>query len=130
MKKISYNAKQVRLLAVVLFIVVFFITYKLTLSKSLPVKIVIFSIEFLVLISALAIPRKFFPIFKMIIVLAGFIGNIVYTVISTLIFYFILTPISLLMRLFGRKFLIHKIDQSLDTYYEDDAPHTGVENQF
>ena len=68
------------------------------------------------------------PLFFYIIF--GIPGLVIFKVISTVVFYLILTPIALVMRAFGKKFLIHKTDSSLDTYYEDYVPHAGIDKQF
>jgi hypothetical protein len=34
------------------------------------------------------------------------------------------------MKLFGKKFMVHKTDQKLKSYYEESLPNTGMERQF
>lgn len=130
MRKTEYNPKQVRIFSVLLFILIAFITYKLTLPLDLPLRIILFSIEGLILLSILLKPKYFYPVFRTALIISSFIGNIIFKIISTVVFYFILTPISLAMRLFGKTFLIHKTNPKLETYYEGYTRHAGIEKQF
>jgi hypothetical protein len=130
MRKIETKPKQVRIFAILLFILIGFLTFKLTAPFSLVFKIIIFVIEGLVLVASLIKPNFFAPVFKIALIGSSFIGNIIFKIISTLVFYFILTPIALVMRLFGKKFLIHKMNPKLETYYEDYLHHGGIEKQF
>ncbi len=130
MIKFDYNPKQVRIFAVLLFILIGFFTYKFSATLTLTLKIIIFSFEGLLVLAILIKPRFFSPVFKIALIGSSFIGNIIFKIISTLVYYSILTPISITMRLFGKKFLIHKINPKLKTYYEDCVPHAGIEKQF
>lgn len=130
MRKIEYNPKQVRIFSILLFALIAFITFKLTSSLEGLWRIILFTIEGLFLLLILLKPRFFYPVFRTALVISSFIGNIIFKVISTVVFYLILTPIALVMRAFGKKFLIHKTDSSLETYYEDYVPHAGIDKQF
>lgn len=130
MKKIDYDSKQVRIFAVLLFILIAFVTYKLIISKTYPVKITIFSLETIILIFILIKPKYFFPVFKTALIFSSFLGNIIFKVISIFVYFIILTPISLIMRLFGKTFLTHRINKTVETYYEEYTPHAGIEKQF
>lgn len=130
MRKIETKPKQVRIFAVLLFILIGYITFRLTLSLPLIVKILIFSAEGLCLAAALIRPRFFAPVFKVALIVSGAIGNTIFKIISTLVFYLILTPLALVMRLLGKKFLVHKMDPGAATYYMDYHPHGGIEKQF
>ena len=130
MRKIEYNPKQVRIFSVLLFVLIAFITFKLTRSLDELWRIIIFSAEGLILLFILFKPRFFYPVFRTALVISSFIGNIIFKIISTVVYYIILTPIALVMRLFGKTFLIHKTDSRLDTYYEDFVPPAGIDKQF
>ena len=130
MRHIETKPKQVRIFAVLLFILIGFITFRLTPSLSLIIKTLIYSLEGLSLLTALIKPGFFAPVFKIALIVSGFIGSIIFKIISTLVFYVIMTPLSLIMRLLGKKFLIHKMDPKADSYYEDYHAHGGIEKQF
>lgn len=130
MRQVETKPKQVRIFAVLFFLLVGFITYKLTPALSLLLKTIIYAAEALVLVISLIKPAFFAPVFKIALIGSGFIGNIIFKIISTLVFYLILTPLSLIMRLFGKKFLNHKTDPRAETYYEGFHPHGGIEKQF
>lgn len=130
MKKIEYNPKQVRIFSVILFVLIALITFKPTRSLDELWRIIIFSAEGLILLFILLKPRFFYPVFRTALVISSFIGNIIFKIISTVVFYIILTPIALIMRLFGKTFLIHKADTRIDTYYEDFVPHAGIDKQY
>jgi hypothetical protein len=130
MKKINYNPKQVRLFLVLALVFCFILTLNFTKSSNWQTRIFILAAEFVFLGFFFLMPRLFFPVFRIILILSGLLGNFIYAVITILVYYFILTPLSLLMRLFGKKFLHHKINPSLQTYYEDGIPNTDVTKQF
>jgi hypothetical protein len=130
MRKIEYNPKQVRIFSILLFALIAFITFRLTASADGIWRIILFSAEGLILLFILLKPKFFYPVFRTALIISSFIGNIIFNVISTVVFYLILTPIALVMRLFGKTFLIHRTDTRLDSYYEVYVPHAGIDKQF
>ena len=130
MKKLEYNSKQVRIFSTILFLLIGFVTYRLTLSRNFTFKAIVFSSEILVLLFIFLKPIIFYPVFRTAMVFSTFLGNIIFKIITTVVFYFILTPIALVMRLFGKKFLTLQKNQNQDTYFEDYVPHAGTEKQY
>ena len=73
---------------------------------------------FLVL-AGLIYPRILKPLNKVWMGLAITLGFIMSRVILTILFYLVLTPISFIARIFGKKFMILKYDKSAKTYWEE-----------
>ena len=94
--------------------------------------IIISAIAVLLLLLSLVIPKWLTPL-RMVWDKIGHILGVINTYILLTIFYiFILTPLGLLMRLFGKDILKLKITPKQTTYWET-APQTGeskMENQF
>jgi|GEM_PF-1898004 len=59
------------------------------------------------------------PLFDLILKLSGKLGSLIFGIITTIVFYFILTPISLLRRISGKKILKLKFEKESDSYYEE-----------
>lgn len=129
MKKIAYKPKQVRFFLVFLVILITLVTFRFT--KNHPsARIILLAAEVLFVGFFFLQPKLFFPIFRVIMVVTGYIGNFMFYVISTITFYLVLTPIALVMRLFGKEFMQYKIDPTLPTYYEQGSDEHDIEKQF
>ncbi len=59
------------------------------------------------------------PLFDIIIKFTGKIGSFIFGIITTLVFFLILTPISLFRRFSGKKMLTLGFDDEADSYYEN-----------
>ena len=66
---------------------------------------------------AIAIPSVLKPVYWMWMVFATILGGVMTRIILSLLFYIILTPIGLISRLFGRKFLELKWNHSQKSYW-------------
>lgn len=71
----------------------------------------------LVIFTLIAIPvlRPFHRLWMMIALLMGFVMS---RVILTLLFYIVITPIGLLAKIFGKKFMPLGFDKNANTYWE------------
>jgi hypothetical protein len=72
----------------------------------------------LLLISGLTFPQILKPLNKIWMGLAVVLGFFMSRLILTILFYIALTPISLIAKLVGKKFMILKYDKSAKTYWE------------
>ncbi|HEY6437405.1 MAG TPA: SxtJ family membrane protein [Ignavibacteriaceae bacterium] len=72
----------------------------------------------LLFISGLFIPQILKPLNKIWMGLAIVLGFFMSRLILTVLFYFVLTPISFIARLVGKKFMILKFDKPAKTYWE------------
>jgi hypothetical protein len=88
----------------------------------------------LLLILGLTIPQILRPLNKVWMALALIMGWIMTRVILSILFYLGLTTISLLAKLFGKKFLELKIDRSKESYWikreNKKITPTDLERQF
>jgi hypothetical protein len=69
-------------------------------------------------ISGLVIPQILKPLNKIWMGLAIILGFFMSRIIITVLFYIALTPISIIAKLVGKKFMILKFDRSINTYWE------------
>ena len=70
----------------------------------------------LVLLGAI-LPRLLAPIYRVWMTLALAMGFVMTRVILTLFFFFLVTPVGLVMRLFGKDFIGKKLDRNASTYW-------------
>jgi hypothetical protein len=70
------------------------------------------------------------PVFESVLKVTGKIGALIFGVITTLVYLFILTPIALYKRLTGRKLLDTGIEKDKQTYYEAWEPPESIEKQY
>jgi len=70
-----------------------------------------------IILSMIAIPvlRPFHKLWMMLALAMGFVMS---RVILTLLFYIVITPIGLLAKIFGKKFMPLRFDQNTTTYWE------------
>lgn len=69
-------------------------------------------------LSGLVIPQILKPLNKIWMGLAIILGFFMSRVILTLLFYLVLTPISIIAKLVRKKFMILKYDKSVNSYWE------------
>ena len=86
----------------------------------------LWGIGLLFLILGFILPSVLRPIYKIWMLLAFFIGGIVSRVILTVLFYVVLTPTGLVLRLFGKDILDKKFDKRRESYWvkKDLSGHT------
>ena len=86
----------------------------------------LWGIGLLFLILGFILPSVLRPIYKIWMLLAFFIGGIVSRVILTVLFYVVLTPTGLVLRLFGKDILDEKFDKKRKSYWvkKDLSGHT------
>jgi hypothetical protein len=129
MKKIEYQPKQIRIFLALLLAFGIFLTFKLTRGAG-QARIAIIAGE-IVLIGALAaVPKLFFPVYRLIMIGSGYLGNFMFALISILVFFIILTPIALIMRLFGKKFMETRISPALPSYYDEGEEGHDITKQY
>jgi len=75
-------------------------------------------IGLLLFISGLTFPQILKPLNKIWMGLAIVLGFFMSRIILTVLFYIALTPIALIAKLVGKKFMILKYDKSANTYWE------------
>ena len=76
-----------------------------------------FSVSAVSLIFGIFFPMKLKPVFKVFTKVAHAIGWVNTRIILTVVYYAILTPIGLVMRIFGKDILDAKLDRNAKSYW-------------
>ena len=86
----------------------------------------LWGIGLLFLILGFILPSVLRPVYRIWMLLAYFIGGIVSRVILTLLFYVVLTPTGLVLRLFGKDVLDQRFEKDRESYWikKDLTDHT------
>jgi len=113
----------------ILFIIGVYLLY-----KGKPAYPVLLSLGFLIIILGLALPKILLPFQKVWMILAVVLGFIMTRVILSILFYFIITPIGFLAKVFGKPFLDLKFHDSKNSYWnireKKDYEKIDTERQF
>ncbi len=70
------------------------------------------------------------PVFDLILKLTGKIGTLIFGIITTAVFYLILTPISLFRRVTGKKMLKLGFEKKSDSYFEEWEESSDFTKQY
>jgi hypothetical protein len=130
MKQINHSAKNIRIFLLLLTAFSALVLWRGFRGVDVPLKIKIGAgIAVLALFFSL-LPRLFAPAYRAIMAASGFVGNTIFLVIAATVFFVLLTPLSLVMRLFGKAFMPSHRDQGAASYFE--SPHTahGYDKQY
>ena len=86
----------------------------------------LWGIGLLFLILGFILPSVLRPVYRIWMLLAYFIGGIVSRVILTVLFYVVLTPTGLVLRLFGKDVLDQRFEKDRESYWikKDLSGHT------
>ena len=123
--KISSN----RSFGIVFFIVFFLIAlYPLTYSGELRIWSAIISLIFLIL--GLINSNILAPLNKLWFKFGIFLGKIITRIIMGIIFFLVVTPIGLLMRLLGKDLINLKYNNNKSYWIEKNGPKSKMKNQF
>lgn len=86
---------------------------------------------FITLLIYIVTPKIFKRLYFGWIKFGGFIGNINSHIIMFIVYFFLITPIGLLLRVFGKDLLSKKMGYKEETYWvEADTVLTSMKNQF
>ena len=123
--KISSN----RSFGIVFFIVFLLISlYPLTYSEEIRIWSSIISLSFLIL--GLLNSKILTPLNKLWFKFGILLGKIISPLIMGIIFFLVVTPIGLIMRLFGKDVLNLKYNKSQSYWIEKNGPKSKMKNQF
>ena len=123
--KISSN----RSFGIVFFVVFLFIAlYPLTYSGEIRIWSAIISIIFLIL--GLLNSKILAPLNKLWFKFGIFLGKIISPIIMGIIFFLVVTPIGLFMRIIGRDLLNLKFSKKNSYWLDKDGPKSKMKNQF
>jgi hypothetical protein len=130
MKKINYSAKNIRIFLVLLTVFSALILWRGFKNVDHSLKMEIFVAIAVLALFFIVLPRLFAPAYKVIMAVSGFVGNTIFLVIAGTVFFLLLTPLSLVMRLFGKKFMAAHYDKTTVSYFEDPQTAQGYDKQY
>jgi hypothetical protein len=70
------------------------------------------------------------PVFEMVLKVTQKFGTLIFGIITTVVYFFILTPIALFKRLTGKALLQVRPGKDRDSYYEEWEPAPNPEKQY
>lgn len=74
--------------------------------------------------------RPLLPVFEAVLAVTARVGSLVFALITAAVFFVLLTPLSLLMRLGGKVFMPRRFDRAAATYYEAWQVSEDASKQF
>ena len=81
-------------------------------------------------ITGFLFPRSVRPIYRGAMTFSHFMGQIMGKVILTIFFYFILTPLGLLLRMTGKDLLNLKSSSNVSSYWQPAKPPAKIDQMF
>ncbi|MEN8221937.1 MAG: hypothetical protein ABFR36_01650 [Acidobacteriota bacterium] len=82
---------------------------------GLPQILIFIGLNLVIIFSA----KLLIPVFDLILKITGKLGSLIFGIITSIIFFFILTPISLVRRVSGKEILKLGFNDKSETYYEE-----------
>jgi hypothetical protein len=116
------------LCALAFFAVVSWIVYRR--GGSIPIRATIAGIGLVLAVLGFAIPRALRPVWIVLMVVNYPIGWVVTHVVMALIFYLVVTPVGVIMRLSGRDPMERGFDRSAKTYWKRRRTDPGSARYF
>ena len=114
--------------------IVFFLVFRLTsfypLIKSEGIIILSLSISIIFLILGVINSNFLTPLNRIWFKFGLFLGKIISPIIMGIIFFLVVTPIGLIMRLFGKDVINLKFDSNKSYWIEKTEPKSKMKNQF
>ena len=123
--KIGSNRSFGIVFSIVFFLIAF---YPLTQGAELRIWSLIICLIFLILGSINS--KILTPLNKLWFKFGVFLGKIVSPIIMGIIFFLVVTPIGLIMRVFGKDVLNLKFDKAKSYWIEKSGPKSKMKNQF
>ena len=115
----------------ILFFIVFLLIAFWPLTKKGEVNLYLISIALIFLVLGLLNSKILTPLNKAWIKLGEILGIIVAPVVMAIVYFIILTPISLLVRLFGKDLIGMKFSNDIKSYWVKRKKHLGpMDKQF
>jgi hypothetical protein len=130
MKKTNYSAKNIRIFLLLLAVFSALVLWRGFKGADGSLKLKIWVVIAAVALFFSVLPRMFAPVYKLIMLASGFVGNAIFLVIAGAVFFLLLTPLSLVMRLFGKKFMATGYDKSAASYFEDPQSAQSYDKQY
>ncbi len=130
MKKNKYSPKNIRIFLLLLTAFSAIILWRgfKGVDGALKIKIAVAIAAAALLFAAL--PRLFAPAYKAIMAASGFVGNAIFLIIAAAVFFVLLSPLALIMRLFGKAFMASGYDKKAVSYFECPQAVRGYDKQY
>ncbi len=80
------------------------------------------------IVAALAVPIVVKPVFILFLYIAHVLGWVMTRLILSVLFYLVITPIGLILKLFGKKFLDMKFSREKESYWIETGEEEGVKS--
>ena len=114
-----------------LFFIVFLVLALWLLTKKGEINLFLISIAFIFLVLGLLNSKILSPLNKGWIKFGDFLGRIIAPIVMAIVYFLILTPISLLVRLFGKDLIGMKFSNDIKSYWIKRKKHIGsMDKQF
>ena len=128
------DIKEAKRFGIVLSIVLIIIGVGIPIIKKSDIHLWLVYLAVAVFVFAVFFTKLFVPVFKIWMKIAHLISKIISSLILGIFFYFIITPVGLIMKCFGRDPLSRKIDKESNSYWVKRDPKLSdpkrIENQF
>jgi len=130
MKNTDHSAKNIRIFLVLLTVVSLVFLWIGFKGVDSLLKTKIFIAVAAIALFFIIFPRIFAPVYKLILIASGFIGNMIFLIVASTVFFMLLTPLALIMRMFGKAFLTAHYDKSALSYFESPHVAQGYDKQY
>jgi len=98
------------------------------LLKKISIYIYFYGAGLFFILAALTVPIIIKPVFILFLYIAFVLGWVMTRVILSLLFYLVITPIGLIAKLFGKKFLDMKFSREKESYWLETGEDEGVKS--
>jgi hypothetical protein len=128
-KKISKKTINTALFFTLLIWISYYLALKngILIQKLTPFSVISVAVFNLLII---LISKWLVPAFDAVLKVFAKVGSVIFGAISTIVFFLILTPIGLLLRLHGKQAIHKRYDKKCESYYEEWEPAGTIEKQF
>ena len=117
-----YSTQELRKFGVTLGICFAFIGLILLLRKSISRSFFMFAVSFILILSGLIYQKLLSPVYKIWMTFANIMGWIMTRFILLILFYLVVTPIGICMRLFGKNSCNIRFDKTAQSYWIHRSP--------
>ena len=108
--------------------------WKLYQGKHETVRLILWSVGGLLITAGVIVPKLLTPVYWLWMKLAHLLGWVNTRLLLGIVFFVIITPMAIVMKIFGRDALNRKIDKGTDSYWLPRPPITSIkeycERQF
>ncbi len=111
-------------------LILFIVVFKRDIKAFFELEILKILLIIVINLILIALSKYLSPVFEFILKITKKIGSFIFALVSTIIFFLVLTPIALFLRLRGKQFVDYKIDKNKETYYENYKFSDDLDKQF